>query len=168
MREPSAGCRQGPMRQWCSHSKRGGNRRAYCVAGGAVTEHVGASAAPMGPPETAQLRATLPVKPPDRNGRCSFPGSRCPNVVNDEASSSANLPSRSGARLGMDRWAQVIRIRGCYFASFGSLDRSTRGASGGMVSSQFRRSLLRELRCCFEACGYAGASCMVLLLHIAN
>jgi hypothetical protein len=35
------------------------------VAGGAVTEHVGASAAPMGPPETAQLSATLPVKPPD-------------------------------------------------------------------------------------------------------
>jgi hypothetical protein len=34
------------------------------VAGAAVTEHVGASAAPMGPPETAQLRATLPVKPP--------------------------------------------------------------------------------------------------------
>ena len=34
------------------------------VAGGAVTEHVGASVAPMGPPETAQLRATLPVKPP--------------------------------------------------------------------------------------------------------
>ena len=34
------------------------------VAGGAVTEHVGASAAPVGPPETAQLRATLPVKPP--------------------------------------------------------------------------------------------------------
>jgi hypothetical protein len=31
------------------------------VAGGAVTEHVGASAAPMGPPETAQLRATLPL-----------------------------------------------------------------------------------------------------------
>jgi hypothetical protein len=34
------------------------------AAGGAETEHVGASAAPMGPPETAQLRATLPVKPP--------------------------------------------------------------------------------------------------------
>jgi hypothetical protein len=34
------------------------------VAGGAVTEHVGASAAPTGPPEMAQLRATLPVKPP--------------------------------------------------------------------------------------------------------
>jgi hypothetical protein len=34
------------------------------VAGGAVTEHVGTSAASMGPPETAQLRATLPVKPP--------------------------------------------------------------------------------------------------------
>ena len=34
------------------------------IAGGAVTEHVGASAAPVGPPETAQLRATLPVKPP--------------------------------------------------------------------------------------------------------
>jgi hypothetical protein len=34
------------------------------IAGGAVTEHVGVSAAPMGPPEAAQLRATLPVKPP--------------------------------------------------------------------------------------------------------
>jgi hypothetical protein len=34
------------------------------IAGGAVTEHVGASAAPMGPPEAAQLRVTLPVKPP--------------------------------------------------------------------------------------------------------
>jgi hypothetical protein len=36
------------------------------IAGGAVTEHVGASAAPIGPLETAQLRATLPVKPPVR------------------------------------------------------------------------------------------------------
>jgi hypothetical protein len=34
------------------------------IAGGAVTEHVGASAPPMGPPVTAQLRDTLPVKPP--------------------------------------------------------------------------------------------------------
>jgi hypothetical protein len=34
------------------------------IAGGAVTEQVGLSAAPMGPPETAQLRVTLPVKPP--------------------------------------------------------------------------------------------------------
>ena len=34
------------------------------IAGGAVTEHVGASAPPVGPPVTAQLRATLPVKPP--------------------------------------------------------------------------------------------------------
>jgi len=34
------------------------------IAGGAVTEHVGASTTPIGPPETAQLRATLPVKPP--------------------------------------------------------------------------------------------------------
>ena len=34
------------------------------IAGGAVTEHVGASAPPVGPPVTAQLKATLPVKPP--------------------------------------------------------------------------------------------------------
>ena len=34
------------------------------IAGGTVTEHVGASAPPVGPPVTAQLRATLPVKPP--------------------------------------------------------------------------------------------------------
>ena len=37
---------------------------APVIAGGAVTEHVGASDAPMGPPETEQLRATVPVKPP--------------------------------------------------------------------------------------------------------
>ena len=37
---------------------------APVIAGGAVTEHVGASAAPMGLPVTAQLMATLPVKPP--------------------------------------------------------------------------------------------------------
>ena len=37
---------------------------APVIAGGVVTEHVGASAPPMGPPVTAQLRATLPVKPP--------------------------------------------------------------------------------------------------------
>jgi hypothetical protein len=34
------------------------------IAGGTVTEHVGASAPPVGPPVTAQLRVTLPVKPP--------------------------------------------------------------------------------------------------------
>jgi hypothetical protein len=34
------------------------------IGGGTVTEHVGASAPPVGPPATAQLRATLPVKPP--------------------------------------------------------------------------------------------------------
>ena len=34
------------------------------IAGGLVTEHVGASARPMRPPVTAHLRATLPVKPP--------------------------------------------------------------------------------------------------------
>jgi hypothetical protein len=34
------------------------------IAGGVVTEHVGVSAPPVGPPVTAQLRATLPVKPP--------------------------------------------------------------------------------------------------------
>ena len=37
---------------------------APVIGGGAVTEHVGESAAPMGPPLTAQLRDTLPVKPP--------------------------------------------------------------------------------------------------------
>src|SRR5215469_3601478 len=37
---------------------------APVITGGAVTEQVGASAAPMGLPVTAQLRATLPVKPP--------------------------------------------------------------------------------------------------------
>ena len=34
------------------------------IAGGAVTEHVGASVPPVGPLETAQLSATPPVKPP--------------------------------------------------------------------------------------------------------
>lgn len=34
------------------------------IAGGAVTEQVGGSTPPMGTPETAQLRETLPVKPP--------------------------------------------------------------------------------------------------------
>ena len=34
------------------------------IVGGAVTEHVGVSTAPMGLPVTAQLRATLPVNPP--------------------------------------------------------------------------------------------------------
>jgi hypothetical protein len=34
------------------------------IAGGTVTEHVGASAPPTGPPVTAQVRDTLPVKPP--------------------------------------------------------------------------------------------------------
>jgi hypothetical protein len=34
------------------------------IAGGAVTEHVGASTPPMGPPATAQARDTLPAKPP--------------------------------------------------------------------------------------------------------
>ena len=37
---------------------------APTIAGGAVTEHVGAPAPPFGPPVTEQLRATLPVKPP--------------------------------------------------------------------------------------------------------
>ena len=37
---------------------------APVIGGGAVTEHVGGSAAPMGPPLTAQLKDTLPVKPP--------------------------------------------------------------------------------------------------------
>jgi hypothetical protein len=37
---------------------------APVIAGGAVTEHVGTSTAPMGLPVTAQLRATLPVNPP--------------------------------------------------------------------------------------------------------
>ncbi len=37
---------------------------APTIAGGFVTEHVGASAPPIGPPATAQLRATAPVKPP--------------------------------------------------------------------------------------------------------
>ena len=34
------------------------------IAGGAVTEQVGASTPPMGPPVTAQLRANVPLKPP--------------------------------------------------------------------------------------------------------
>jgi hypothetical protein len=34
------------------------------IAGGFVTEHVGASAPSVGPPATAQLRATMPAKPP--------------------------------------------------------------------------------------------------------
>jgi hypothetical protein len=34
------------------------------IAGGVVTEHVGASAPPAGPPVMAQLRVTLPVKLP--------------------------------------------------------------------------------------------------------
>jgi len=37
---------------------------APTIAGGLVTEHVGASAPSIGPPATAQLRATMPVKPP--------------------------------------------------------------------------------------------------------
>ena len=37
---------------------------APVIAGGAETEHLGASTAPMGLPETAQLKATVPVKPP--------------------------------------------------------------------------------------------------------
>jgi hypothetical protein len=37
---------------------------APVIGGGAVTEHVGESAAPVGPPVTAQLRDKLPVKPP--------------------------------------------------------------------------------------------------------
>jgi len=35
------------------------------IAGGVVTEHVGTSAPPMGTPVTAQLRATVPLKPAD-------------------------------------------------------------------------------------------------------
>jgi hypothetical protein len=38
--------------------------KAPMIAGGPVTEHVGAPAPPFGPPVTEQLRATLPVKPP--------------------------------------------------------------------------------------------------------
>jgi hypothetical protein len=37
---------------------------APTIAGGVVTEHAGASTAPMGLLAKAQLRATLPVKPP--------------------------------------------------------------------------------------------------------
>lgn len=37
---------------------------APTMAGGVGTEHAGASIAPMGLPTTAQLRVTLPVKPP--------------------------------------------------------------------------------------------------------
>ena len=37
---------------------------APVITGGDATEHVGASASPAGPPVTAQLKATLPVKPP--------------------------------------------------------------------------------------------------------
>jgi hypothetical protein len=37
---------------------------AKVIAGGAVTEHVGASAPPVGPAVMAQLRTTVPVKPP--------------------------------------------------------------------------------------------------------
>src|ERR1700748_3628644 len=37
---------------------------APVITRGEATEHVGGSATPAGPPATAQLRATVPVKPP--------------------------------------------------------------------------------------------------------
>jgi hypothetical protein len=37
-----------------------------------------------------------------------------------------------------------------------------------MISWQYRRSILSELSCCSEACGYAIASCLFLLLHPVN
>jgi hypothetical protein len=130
-----------------------------------------ASAAPMVPSETAQLRANSPARPPDAviimvDVHSPWVADR-PFLTN-YASSNANLPRGSGVRPGTDRCAQVIRIHGPYLASVDLLDRSTRGGLAGRVASQLRRSLVRELGCCCEACAYSGPSCTVLLLQSAN
>ena len=122
-------------------------------------------------PKRQSSRLTRPARPPDAviimvDVHSPWVADRL--FLTNYASPKANLPRRSVARPGTDRCAQVIRIYGPYLASVDLLDRSTRGGLAGMVSSQIRRSLVRELGWCCKACGYSGPSCTVRLLQSAN